>query len=69
LEGHREDNLNKLHGVGASTSSLMAPTNTLSLEDLVVTFNMDILKLQEDNKVAKDQMKVMEVRKNVMKEQ
>jgi hypothetical protein len=46
----------------------MAPTNTLILEDLVAKFNMDNFKLQEDGKVAKDRMKAMEVRENVMKE-
>jgi hypothetical protein len=67
-EDCREDNLNKLHGGGASSSNLMAPTNTLNLEDLVAKFNMDIFKLQEDGKVAKDQMKAMKVRENVMEE-
>ncbi len=61
-------NSNKLHGWGVSNNNLMAPTNTLILEDLVAKFNMDNFKLQEDGKVAKDRMKAMEVRENVMKE-
>jgi hypothetical protein len=32
------------------------------LEDLVAKCTMDISKLQEDNKVAKDEMKVMKER-------
>jgi len=71
-EGYREDNFPKfekaLWGGGASSNNLMAPANTLSLEDFIAKFNMDISKLQKDSKVAKDQLKVMEIRKNVTKE-
>jgi hypothetical protein len=40
----------------------------LNLEDLIAKFSMDYSKLQEDDKVAKDWMKVMEVRENMMEE-
>lgn len=46
----------------------MVPTNKLNLEDLIAKFSMDYSKLQEDDKVAKDWMKVMEVRENMMEE-
>jgi hypothetical protein len=47
---------------GQVTVTWCPPTNTLSLEDFVAKFNMDISKLQQDGKVTKDWMKAMEVR-------
>jgi hypothetical protein len=44
----------------------MAPTSTLSLEDFVAKCNIDIFKLQEECKFAKDRMKAMEEREKVM---
>ncbi len=57
-EGYREDDFPKLGQ--SSTSS--GGASTLSLEDLVAKFTMDISKLQEDSKVAKDEMKVIKER-------
>jgi hypothetical protein len=61
-------NSHKLHGGVASSNNSMVPTNKLNLEDLIAKFSMDYSKLQEDDKVAKDWMKVMEVRENMMEE-
>lgn len=66
-ESYREDDFPKLgqaskSGAGASSSNLMTPACTLSLEDLVAKCTMDISKLQEDSKVAKDEMNVMKER-------
>ncbi len=49
-----------------SSDNLMAPTNTLNLEDFVAKCNMDIFKLQEDCNIPKDRMKAMEEREKVM---
>jgi hypothetical protein len=61
-------NSNKLHGGGTNNNNLMVLASTLNLEYIVAKFNMDIFKLQEDGKVAKDRMKVTEVRENMMEE-
>ncbi len=66
-ESYREDDFPKFgqaskSGGGASSSNLMTPACTLGLEDLVAKCTMDISKLLEDSKVAKDEMKVMKER-------
>jgi uncharacterized protein YpuA (DUF1002 family) len=45
----------------------MALATTLSLEDFVAKCNIDIFKLQEECKLAKDRMKAIEKREKAMK--
>jgi hypothetical protein len=58
-ESYRENDFPKLEqasksGGEVSSDNLMALPNTLSLEDLVAKYNMDIFKLQEDCNITKD---------------
>jgi hypothetical protein len=54
-------------GGGVSSSNLTL-ASTLSLEDLLAKFSMDISKLQEDSKVMKEKSKVTEDEMKLMKE-
>jgi hypothetical protein len=70
-EGCGEDDFPKLKQAsksngGVSSKNLMALASTLSLEDLIAKCSMDIFNLQEDYKVTKDRMKVMEEREKAM---